>query len=159
MANGFAILSFAALLISFAAVSVMNLESIETMKFKETPAVVFAPPYSFRLGDVISYFNAYFFVLVFSLLLFGFSAPIAMGIEGAKYATLLSTQAMNGYDLLFIIPELMAAYSAAVIGQSVLGDFESNETVFSDWNNAMKFFIGSLLVLIVLIVGRTYFVK
>jgi len=42
MANGFAILSFAALLISFAAVSVMNLESIETMKFKETPAVVYS---------------------------------------------------------------------------------------------------------------------
>ncbi|MFH1750150.1 MAG: hypothetical protein ABH863_00560 [Candidatus Micrarchaeota archaeon] len=113
----------------------------------------FVAPYNYIAGSFTSHLNAYFFVFVFSLLFFGYSTPIALGLEGAKHASAMLHGA-NPFELVFIIPSLIGAYAAIVLGQGVLEDIEGN-SVFEKWNAAVKFFaIGLALTVALSIAGQ-----
>ena len=152
--NVIGIIGIAALIIGFAAVFSINIESAQPLKFKENPVSV-APPYYFEPGKPLSYVVATLFVFGFSLLLFGFSAPLAMALEGAKYASLLSSGTLQYYDLLFLVPEAAAMYSAVLLGKGVLNDLEGKENVFAQWDLAKKYFAFALAATLILAGGRT----
>jgi hypothetical protein len=113
----------------------------------------FVTPYYFVVNELTSAINAYFFVFIFSLLFFGYSAPIAMGIEGAKYGSLLAHGIMNVFDLIFIFPQLLGAYSAILLGQGVIDDIEG-KTIFENWGRALKFFLIGLAITVFLFLVR-----
>ncbi|MBU1197861.1 hypothetical protein KJ765_05125 [Candidatus Micrarchaeota archaeon] len=156
--NLLAILSVLALVIGTTFVAYSNFD-LGSMTFLENPAVTFHPPYAFQAGDWVSTLNAFFFVFLFSMLFFGLSAPIAMGLEGAKFGSLLSTGTVHAYDYVFVIPQLLGAYAAILLGQGVLRDFGGKETVFVNWGGAFKFFAAGLLLTVVLIALRSMVVN
>ncbi|MEK6843157.1 MAG: hypothetical protein AABY04_01595 [Candidatus Micrarchaeota archaeon] len=120
-------------------------------------AFTFTPPYYYAPNEWVSQVNAFFFVFLFSLLFFGYSAPIATGIEGAKYAAILLAGTGSFFDFAFIVPELLAVYSATLLGQGVLNDFEG-QTVFEHWGKALKVFGIAFCMLAILIVARFFVV-
>ncbi len=144
-----AILSIAVLAFVFIGYYALNYDF--SGEGKEAPA--FTPPYYFKSGEFVSYLNAFFFVFVFSLLFFGYSAPIALGIEGAKHASMLLQPNPVTFDLIFLVPQTLAAYSAIVLGQGVLEDIDG-KSVFERWNRALKFFGIAFGMMIILIVVR-----
>ncbi|MEK6954442.1 MAG: hypothetical protein AABX01_05510 [Candidatus Micrarchaeota archaeon] len=153
--NLVAILAIAALIFSFGGMHALNYDfsagkaKVEIASFKA--------PYYFAPGDFTSYLNAYFFVFVFSLLFFGFSAPIALGIEGTKYASFAISGSLPAFDYVFLIPEMLAAYSAIVLGGGILNDIDG-ENVFEKWSAAVKFFVIGLVLMVALALIRPYLV-
>lgn len=133
----------------FGGILYLNSESEGSLLF-------FTPPYNYVVGDAFSYLNAFLFVFVLSAAFFGIASPIALGIEGLKYASLLSGGFMPVYDILFVIPQIFAAYSAAMLGKGAIEDYQGKGNVFSPWKNAVKWFVVGLVSLIVLIVARNY---
>jgi hypothetical protein len=151
-----AILSIVCLLATFGIIFGMNYD-FTTNKAK-ADANVFNAPYYFVSGEFISYINAYLFVFVFSLLFFGLSAPIAFIIEGGKYASLLVHNQIVPFDFVFLLPELLVAYSAILLGRGVLDDFEG-KTLFESWNASIKFFGISFGLLVLMFLIRMFMVK
>ena len=143
------------LIVAFGAVYALNYD-FSSGKAKEG-ATAFNAPYTFQPGEFTSYLNAFFFVFIFSLLFFGYSAPIALGIEGAKYASLYIAGALKPYDFIFLLPQLIGAYAAIVMGSGVLNDFEGN-TVFEKWNRAIKFFAIGLVLVVALSLIRPFLI-
>ncbi len=82
------------------------------------------PPYAFVPDDVFSELVALTFVFAFSLLFFGFAAPLALGIEGIKFGSLYSTGAVHWTYLLLAIPQVFIALSATYLGQGLLNDYQ-----------------------------------
>ncbi|MFH0971837.1 MAG: hypothetical protein ABIG96_00165 [Candidatus Micrarchaeota archaeon] len=140
------------LVLAFAGTYAMSID-FATGKAKADSGII-NPPYAFVPGELISTLNAYFFVFVFSLLFFGYSAPIATGIEGAKYASMLSHGVIGIFDLIFIIPQLLGAYSAVLLGQGVVDDIEG-KSIFENWNRALRFFLVGLGLMIFLFFVRS----
>ncbi|MFH0971502.1 MAG: hypothetical protein V1835_02945 [Candidatus Micrarchaeota archaeon] len=151
-----AVLGFAALILVFAGVYAFGYD-FATGKAKAT-ALDFKPPYYYMQGEFVSYINAFFFVFVFSLLFFGYSAPIALGVEGAKYASLTLGGAIPIYDYAFLIPEVLAAYSAVLLGRGVLDDFEG-KSIFEHWSAALRVFTVGFALVVVLFLLRGFVVK
>lgn len=133
------------------------------------PISPISPPYAFdvyeggqgfalKQGGVLGILNSYFFVFIFSLLFFGFSAFIAMGIEGAKYASMISTGSMPGYDLLFAVPQIFALIAATELGQGVMNDFEGKESIFENdgWKTAFVYFAAGIALAVVLVAARDF---
>lgn len=114
----------------------------------------YAPPYYYQTGDYWSYLNAFFFSVVFSLLFFGAGAPLAMGMEGAKYASLFYTGAMPAFDLLFLIPSLFGSVGAVTLSQGILADFRNQGSVFAYWPRALRYFDSALILLFILLAVR-----
>ena len=117
----------------------------------------FEPPYQFKAGDFASIANSYFFVFVTSLLFFGYAAPLALAVEGLKYGSLYSLNALPAFDLLFFFPQVLACRSAILVGESALEDFANRGSLYSNWRRAFKYFVASLLLLGALLVARGFF--
>ncbi|MFH1107347.1 MAG: hypothetical protein V1787_05630 [Candidatus Micrarchaeota archaeon] len=147
------VLSVACLAIGFTYVAASNFD-FASGAMRETPAAEYPPPYYFDANDAVAAFNSFFFVFLFSLLFFGLTAPIALGIEGAKYGTLLSLPQPSAFDFSYAIPGVLAAYSAILLGQGVLNDFGSEKNVLSTWGTALKYLAAGLLLTGVLVVAR-----
>lgn len=133
--------------------TVFYLNSSET----DGKALQFTPPYHYVVGETISFVNAFLFVFILSAVFFGFGVPIALGIEGLKFASLFSLGAMPAYDMLFAVPEVVVAYSAALLGKGAIEDYRGKGNVFTSWKDALKWFAVSLFMLLVLILARGYF--
>jgi len=147
--NSFIILGIVVFAISFAGVYYVNYTA-------ETP-YSFTPPYYFSIGDMMSQINAFLFVFIVSAAFFGLAVPIALGIEGLKYASLLSTASMPAFDLLFAIPQLFAAYSASLLGQGAVEDYQGRGSVFAYWSDSVKWFVVGAVMLGILWLARPYF--
>ncbi|MFA6329403.1 MAG: hypothetical protein WCX64_01815 [Candidatus Micrarchaeia archaeon] len=145
--NALSLLAFAVLLISFFGVLAYN-------AVPGTEKVTYAPPYYFIKDDALSYMNAYFFVLIFSLLLFGMGAPIAMAIEGTKYAVLVSI--LPVYDLVFILPELCAMLAASKLGEGVMADWSGEGNIYNYWSEGIKLALIGFGLLLVLMFARPF---
>ncbi len=114
------------------------------------------PPYNYIVGDTLSFFNSFLFVFIFSAAFFGVAAPIALGIEGLKYASLLSAGLMPVYDILFAIPQVLAAYSASMLGKGAIEDYQGKGSVFAHRKDAVKWFAVGVVFLVILILARSY---
>lgn len=132
------IVAVVALLLSFGGFYAINYDFANGGAYED--AWDFVPPYYFIPGELVSSLNSFFFVFAFSLLFFGYSAPVALAIEGAKYGSLAVHGKLVALDLAFLFPEILAAYSAILLGQGVLSDFEGKDTVFVQWGSAIRFF-------------------
>jgi len=115
---------------------------------------IFLPPYHYEADDYWSYLTAFFFATVFSLLFFGAGAPIAMAIEGAKYASLYSVGVMPAFDLAFAVPTLIAALAAATLGQGVIADYRNKGSLFDYWRTSVLYFNTALLLFFILLAIR-----
>ncbi len=145
--NALSLLAFGVLLVSFFGVFAYN--SVPGMD-----KVTYAPPYFFIKDDPLSYLNAYFFVLMFSLLLFGIGAPVAMAIEGAKYAVLLSILPL--YDLVFILPELCAMLAAVKLGEGVMADWSGKGNIYLYWSEGIRLALIGFVLLLALMLARPF---
>ncbi len=152
--NAVSVLALLALFAGFGAVFVLNSQAVA----QQQPPVSVPVPYFFAPGDVVGVVNSFLFVFVFSLLFFGFGAPIALGLEGAKYAHFLSIPlgAMKFFDLAFAVPQIFAAMSATVLGQGIIDDYRGVKTVFDYWDDAIRYFALGAAVLFVLLVFRPF---
>jgi len=145
--NALSILAFGVLLVSFFGVYAYN-------SIPGTDQVTYAPPYYFIKDDALSYLTAFFFVLIFSLLLFGLGAPIAMAIEGTKYAVIVSVFPV--YDLVFIVPELCAMLAAAKLGEGVMADWSGEGNIYKYWSEGIKLALIGFALLLVLMFARPF---
>ena len=145
--NALSLLAFGVLLVSFFGVLAFN--SVPSMV-----KVTYAPPYFFIMDDALSYLNAYFLVLIFSLLLFGLGAPIAMAIEGTKYAVLLSV--LPAYDLVFILPELCAMLAATKLGEGVMADWSGQGNIYGYWSEGIRLALIGFVLLVILMFARPF---
>ena len=145
--NAVSLLSFAVLVVSFFGVFAYN-------TLPGTEKVTYAPPYYFIKDDALSYLNAFFFVLMFSLLLFGMGAPVAMAIEGTKYAVLISILPL--YDMVFILPELCAMLAAAKLGEGVTADWSGDGNIYNYWSEGIKLALIGFAMLVILMVARPF---
>lgn len=145
--NALSLVAFAVLLVSFFGVYAYNM-------LPGVDKVTYAPPYYFMKDDALSYANAYFFVLIFSLLLFGMGAPVAMAIEGTKYAVLMTILPL--YDLVFILPELYAMLAATKLGEGVMADWSGEGNIYNYWSEGIKLALVGIVLLIILMVARPF---
>jgi len=145
--NALSLLAFGVLIISFFGVFAYN-----TLPGMEK--VTYAPPYYFIKDDALSYVNAYFFVLIFSLLLFGMGAPVAMAIEGTKYAVLISILPL--YDMVFVIPELCAMLAATKLGEGVMADWSGEGNIYNYWSEGIKLALIGVALLVVFMAARPF---
>lgn len=148
--NSFVVIGIVAFIAAFSAVYYINLTN-------ETTNYTFTPPYYYAVGDLGGQINSFLFVFIVSAAFFGLAVPIALGIEGLKYASLLSTSAMPAFDILFVIPQLLAAYSASLLGQGAVEDYQGRGSVFKYWADSVKWFIVGAVVLGVIWFLRPYF--
>ena len=149
------VLSVAFLVLGFAYVAASNYD-FTAGEFKAEPSIAFRPPYYFEENSIASEFNAFFFVFLFSLLFFGLTAPVALAIEGAKYGTLISMPSPQTFDFAFAIPQVLAAYSAVLLGQAVLNDIGSEKSVFDAWGIALKYFAAGILLTAALVASKAF---
>lgn len=119
--------------------------------------IVVRPPYFFQPGDVASHVNAVAFVFFFSLLAFGLSSVLALGIEGAKYGSLISTGAMSGFEVVYVVPAILACFAATELGQGVLDDYEGKGNLLKNAQMALVALAGALLSLGVMFFLTRYF--
>ncbi|HIH20367.1 TPA: hypothetical protein HA244_03810 [Candidatus Micrarchaeota archaeon] len=153
--NSFVILGILALMAAFGAVLYLN----NNAEASGQPQLSFSPPYHFKVGDTLSEVNAFLFVVILSAAFFGLASPIALGMEGLKYGSLFSTHAMPLYDLSFAVPQVLAAVAVSFVGQGAIEDYQGKGTVFTYWRSAVKWFAAGVVLLIVLIATRGYFIS
>lgn len=89
-------------------------------------AIHLEPPYQFTPNDIQSELLSLTFVFVFSALFFGFSAPLALGVEAAKFASLYSAGLVDVTYLAFALPQALVAFSATYLGQGLLKDYQGD---------------------------------
>ena len=159
--NALGVAGALAFVIGFAALFALNVDlqslNADSFTFSSNPqATVVLPPYYFKEGRPLSYATAFFFVFIGSILLFGFSAPLVMFLEGAKYGYMYSQGTLSYYDPFYIVPEMFAMYAAVLLGQGVLKDFEGKENVFEQWDAAKKYFLFAVAGLVILLVARAF---
>ena len=155
--NAFIIVGIAVFAAAFGSVLLLNSNALA----QEREFIVFTPPYAYNAEnpDALSFINAFLFVVIVSAALFGFGVPIALGVEGLKYASLFSTYKMPAFDLLFAIPQILAAYSISLIGKGALEDYKGKGSVFAYWRGALRWFVASIAVLGILILSRKYLIN
>ena len=102
------------------------------------------PPYHYVPGEFLSELNAFFFVFIFSLLFFGITAPIALGIEGLKWGSLYSIKAITFYDLAFIVPQVIVSFSAIMLGQGIISDYEGKAALKQVLPTALTYFLAAI---------------
>ncbi len=145
---------------AFAGTYVYNVEQAAA----EKPIFEFKPLYAYVPGDVLSTFNAFFFVFIVSLLLFGIGGVFSMLLEGLKYGYLTSLlmagslTSFHLFDLLFIVPELMAFIAATTLGAGLVLDYRGKASLFPYWNYAVRYFAMGLFITIILLAVRPFLV-
>ncbi len=154
------IVALLAFLVAFAAVYFYNSDQ----NAKHLTTVKVTPPYAFSPGETIGEFNAFFFVFIASLLLFGIGGIAAMLLEGAKYGYFAS-KLMTGaptlftfFDLLFIIPLVLSCIAATTLAAGLILDYRGKGSMWSYWSNAAKFFGFGLALLVILVIARPFVV-
>ena len=154
--NAFIIIGIAVFIAAFG--SVLALNSTAIVQGRER--IVFTPPYQYDSvnPEAVGFINAFLFVVVVSAVFFGFGVPIALGIEGLKYASLFTTGKMPAFDLFFVGPQILAAYAISLIGKGAVEDYQGRGSVFAYWRDALKWFVASAAILGILILSRKYFV-
>ncbi len=143
------VLSVIVFVIAFAAVFAAQATLGATLEFK--------PPYYYAPENALSVINSFFFVFFFSLLFFGYAAPLALGVEAVKYASYFSSGAANAFDLIFAAPGILAALSAVHLGHGVLRDLRGEGSVFDEFSVAARLFIAGAVLLGVLLVAKRFF--
>lgn len=138
-------------IVTFGAVFYFNSDTAKDRLYQ------FTPPYHYVVGETTSFINAFLFVFILSAAFFGLTSPIALGIEGLKYASLYTNASMPAFDLLFIIPQVIVAYSASLLGKGAVEDYDGKGNVFAYWKDALKWFAIATGALLGLIIARGYF--
>lgn len=110
------------------------------------------PPYAFTPDDITSELMALGFVFAFSLLFFGYAAPLALGIEGAKFGSLITSGAVHWTYLALTVPEMVVAISATYLGQGLLLDYQGQGL----WQTYAKRSVILLIIALVLWVAAFY---
>ncbi len=105
-------------------------------------------------ADLLSLLLAYVFVFIGSSLFFGLGTPFALGLEAAKYSSLFLSGRTLPFDAVFAIPALIAAYSANLLNEGVLEDYEHSGTVFKNVELSVVLLLAGLAMLVAL-----YFVR
>ena len=141
-------LTIAALIVAFAAT--YALEAFAGVK------ISFNPPYYYASGDAFGVVNAFAFAFVFSLLFFGYGAPIAMLIEGIKYGSFLANGSAGAIDAAFALPALLAGLAGVALGQGALREWRGTGSFFEDWGAATRFFAAGAVLLGVLLVIKNF---
>jgi Mn2+/Fe2+ NRAMP family transporter len=140
----------------FAAVFFVNSQAIQN----HANLFSFNPPYA--ENGLMGTFNAFFFVLVFSLLFFGFTAPVAMGVQGLVLASNYSffVAGLNNnfsyWSFAFIIPQFFAVFAATSLGEGVIKDYKGEGSVYAGWNEALKFFLIGFALLVVFVLIQNF---
>jgi hypothetical protein len=88
-----------------------------------------------------------------------------MGVQGLVLASQYSAfigglnKNFSYWSFALIIPQFFAVFAATSLGEGVIKDYEGKGSVYTGWNEAIKFFlIGlGLLILIILIKSFTRF--
>ncbi len=101
---------------------------------------------------------AYLFVAVASLLFFGHAAPLAMALEGLKYASAYSHASVHPYDFLFALPQFVAVYAGLRLSANAEADFDHKGTVFRQWQYPLLLYIAGAALVLLLYIVRTPFV-
>jgi len=154
------LVAIALFFVAFAGVYLYNSNQVAN----DLPGFEFKPPYAFVPGDGLSAFNAFFFVFIVSLLLFGIGGVVSMTLEGLKYGSLFSSSlagivtGFHFFDLLFVIPQLMACFAATTLGAGLILDYRGKASLFPYWNYAVRYFVFGLLLTIVLLGLRPFLV-
>ncbi|HLD76077.1 MAG TPA: hypothetical protein VI874_03600 [Candidatus Norongarragalinales archaeon] len=104
------------------------------------------PPYAYTPADGLSEAYAFLFVFTTSFLFFGFAAPLALGIESGKIASLLSTNTVPLTHALFLVPYFFAAVSATYLGQGLLKDYRG-EGLWKDHAHKSAWYLGLSIIL------------
>ncbi len=152
-------LSFFSVVVFFACFAAVFFINSQAMQSKST-LFSFTPPYA--ESGLFGIFNAFFFVFVFSLLFFGFTAPVAMGVQGLVLASNYSyfMAGMNNnfsyWSFAFILPQFLAVFAATSLGEGVIKDYEGKGSVYTGWNEALKFFSIGLVVLMVMVLIQSF---
>ncbi|MBI2445209.1 hypothetical protein HYV43_02365 [Candidatus Micrarchaeota archaeon] len=118
--------------------------------------VQLTPPYAFSPNDVVSELLALAFVFSFSLLFFGYGAPLALGIEGVKFASLYTTGAVPQSYLLLMLPQVFLALSATYLGQGLLNDYQGKGIWHEYAKKSVIHFIVALILWAAVFFGRPY---
>ncbi len=158
------IVALLAFLVAFAAIYFYNSDQTA----KHLPTVKVTPPYAFSPGETIGEFNAFFFVFIASLLLFGIGGIVSMLSEGAKYgyfasklmsdAPTTASTSFTFFDLLFILPLVLSCIAATTLAAGLIMDYRGKGSMWSYWSNAAKFFGFGLALLVILIIARPFVV-
>ncbi|MBI4361084.1 hypothetical protein HY572_04920 [Candidatus Micrarchaeota archaeon] len=117
-------------------------------------AIQLEPPYAFVPNDVQSELLSLTFVFVFSALFFGFSAPLALGIEAAKFASLYSAGSVDATYLAFALPQVIVALSATYLGQGLLKDYQGDGRWKQYAQKSAMLLILALVVWVAVFFGR-----
>ena len=118
----------------------------------QSPKISLNAPYAFQPDDVISELVSLAFVFAFSLLFFGFATPLALGIEGAKFASLLTSGAVHWTYLTLAVPEIVVAMAATYLGQGLLLDYQGKGL----WQSYAKRSLALLIIGVVLWAAAFY---
>ncbi|MBI5035805.1 hypothetical protein HZC09_00525 [Candidatus Micrarchaeota archaeon] len=118
--------------------------------------IVLQPPYAYVPGDMASEASSLVFVFVLSLLFFGYSAPIALGIEAAKYASMISTNALPVTHAAFILPAMLASVAAVYLGQGLLKDYKGEGNWIDYAQKSAYYMIAALVIWLIVFFGRNY---
>ena len=89
---------------------------------------------------------SYAFVFAASLLFFGYGAAIALGFEAAKYAQLYIAQQIHAYELVFLLPEFLAAYAAVMLAGAALEEAKSGVNPLHNLGKAIALFTAGLIL-------------
>lgn len=129
--------SLAVLTVSLTGVYFLNASAVAQAKESQSSAELFQfnPPYFYKSGSLTSYLAGFFFAFFFSLLFFGFGSVVAGALEGLKFGSILtsvlltSSGAYSYFDLLFILPQILAVLAAASLGQAVINDYHGKGSI------------------------------
>lgn len=115
-----------------------------------------SPPYSFEPNDLFSELVALAFVFVFSLLFFGYGAPLALGMEGIKFASLYTSNAVPASYLLLMLPQIFMGLSATYLGQGLLNDYQGKGLWHEYAKKTLTHAVVGLVLWAVAFFGRQY---
>ena len=85
----------------------------------------------------------------------GFGAAVAMGYQTLLFSTYFAEKSLHPYDLVFIIPEFIAAYAAVLVAGAVLTQEEGKGTATSKIPAAAGFFVLGLMVTVIAFYARS----
>jgi len=115
--------------------------------------LVFQPlDYGSMQGALISSISAVLLVFGLSMLFFGLAAPIALFLEGSiiGHGLVCKTgclfQARPTFDVAMIVPLVLAAYSAAVLGRAAWADYRGMGSLPIVLRHALLAFVLSLVL-------------
>ncbi len=117
----------------------------------------FSPPYAFASNDALGIINAFAFSFLASLFFFGYGAPIAMLVEGAKYGSFFVSGAIAPLDVAFAVPSLFACFAGIALGQGALREWRGTGSFFEEWRSGALFFAAGVVLLGVLLVAKKFF--